>query len=528
MVSAPDQPASLIYPELIVGIAGPIGVDLDLIARSLESAFSKVDYTTSLIRLTSEMDRFPITDPDLLEDVNKWQGADTYNTYMRKMSAANALRKQYKDPAVLARIAIDAIRLHRRNDTGNEKNVRTKHTFLVRQLKRPEEVILLRKVYGRQFVLVSAYGPELSRREQLCARLRDELSTTVSMGEISYRADSLIERDASEEDEALGQALRDTFHLADVFIDGLNKPEMDSKLTRFIEALFGKNDIAPSKDEYGMYAARSASLRSSDLSRQVGAALFSPFGELVTQGCNEVPKAFGGTYWDLESPDHRDIKKGYDPNEHYKRELLRDVIERLRKRGYLSELLLEVGGDAEIVKALITKARDETPAGALATSRIMDLTEFGRVVHAEMLAICDAAPLGRSAKGTTLYCTTFPCHNCTKHILASGVKRVVYMEPYPKSRAKDLHPDEIEIEAESDTKVAFVPFMGISPYRYRDIFQKGRRKQDDGTADSWFKNQKSPMIEIVLPTYTYNEEWALAELIGEVTTKGQKGPVSPD
>jgi deoxycytidylate deaminase len=204
------------------------------------------------------------------------------------------------------------------------------------------------------------------------------------------------------------------------------------------------------------------------------------------------------------------------------------VIERLRKRGYLSELLLEVGGDAEIVKALITKARDETPAGALATSRIMDLTEFGRVVHAEMLAICDAARLGRSAKGTTLYCTTFPCHNCTKHILASGVKRVVYMEPYPKSRAKDLHPDEIEIEAESDTKVAFVPFMGISPYRYRDIFQKGRRKQDDGTADSWFKNQKSPMIEIVLPTYTYNEEWALAELIGEVTTKGQKGPVSPD
>jgi cytidine deaminase len=159
MVSAPDQPASLIYPELIVGIAGPIGVDLDLIARSLESAFSKVDYTTSLIRLTSEMDRFPITDPDLLEDVNKWQGADTYNTYMRKMSAANALRKQYKDPAVLARIAIDAIRLHRRNDTGNEKNVRTKHAFLVRQLKRPEEVILLRKVYGRQFVLVSAYAP---------------------------------------------------------------------------------------------------------------------------------------------------------------------------------------------------------------------------------------------------------------------------------------------------------------------------------------------------------------------------------
>jgi cytidine deaminase len=100
-----------------------------------------------------------------------------------------------------------------------------------------------------------------------------------------------------------------------------------------------------------------------------------------------------------------------------------------------------------------------------------------------MLAICDAARMGRSVKGATLYCTTFPCHNCTKHILASGINRVVYMEPYPKSRAKDLHPDEIEIEAESPTKVSFVPFMGISPYRYRDLFQKGKRKNEHGDAD---------------------------------------------
>jgi deoxycytidylate deaminase len=386
-------------------------------------------------------------------------------------------------------------------------------------LKRPEEVALLRRIYGRQFVLVSAYAPEPNRREQLCARLRRELSTTIAPGDIGYRADILIERDASEEDDALGQALRDTFHLADVFIDGLSKAEMDSKLTRFAEALFGRNDIAPSKDEYGMYAARSASLRSSDLSRQVGAAIFSADGELITQGSNEVPKAFGGTYWDLETPDHRDIKKGYDPNERHKRELLRDAVERLRKRGYLSRKLLNIGSDAEIVATLISKKNDGNATGALSESKIMDLTEYSRAVHAEMSAICDAARLGRSVKGTILFCTTFPCHNCTKHILASGIRRVVYMEPYPKSRAKDLHPDEIEIEAESETKVAYVPFMGISPYRYRDIFQKGRRKQNDGTADDWYRNQKRPMIEVVQPTYTDNEQWGLGPLIGDVKPK---------
>jgi deoxycytidylate deaminase len=78
-----------------------------------------------------------------------------------------------------------------------------------------------------------------------------------------------------------------------------------------------------------MYAAKSAALRSSDLSRHVGAAAFTASGELLTQGCNEVPRAFGGTYWDGESPDYRDIKLGADPNDVIKREVVRDFLERL-------------------------------------------------------------------------------------------------------------------------------------------------------------------------------------------------------
>jgi deoxycytidylate deaminase len=286
------------------------------------------------------------------------------------------------------------------------------------------------------------------------------------------------------------------------------------------DALFGRNDITPSKDEYGMYAAKSASLRSSDLSRQVGAVVFSAEGEIITQGCNEVPKAFGGTYWDLEHPDHRDIKKGHDPNERHKRELLRDLVERLRKKGFLSEAFVSGKTDNQIVDALVAKERSEAAHGPLVGSRIMDLTEYGRVVHAEMVAVCDAARLGKSIKGAILFCTTFPCHNCTKHILASGIKRVVYMEPYPKSRAKDLHPDEIEVEAETPGKVSFVPFMGISPFRYRDIFQKGRRKREDGTAQDWY-NDKRPMIEVTSPTYVDNEKWALAPLLGTVQPKAE-------
>jgi hypothetical protein len=80
------------------------------------------------------MERYPIAPGPLLDEVNSWKGTDTHDTYMRKMSAANALRKQYDDPALLARIAIDAIRA-RRGDApnGGPEKVRAKHAYLIRQ-----------------------------------------------------------------------------------------------------------------------------------------------------------------------------------------------------------------------------------------------------------------------------------------------------------------------------------------------------------------------------------------------------------
>jgi deoxycytidylate deaminase len=316
--------------------------------------------------------------------------------------------------------------------------------------------------------------------------------------QISSKLVELITTDANEEGTDYGQQLRETFHLADLFIDGLSKQVMDEKLNRFVQAFFGRTDISPSKQEYGMYTAKSASLRSADLSRQVGAAIFSDDGDLIAQGCNEVPKAMGGTYWDSEEPDYRDVRLGYDPNDILKTEVLRDLFDRLSKANILSEAAKQIGSLDEIVKKLTYRRKLETDErdGPLAHAMIMDLTEYARVVHAEMCALCDAARLGRAVKGATLYCTTFPCHNCTKHILAAGIRRVVYMEPYPKSRAKDLHQNEIEIEKDSASRASFVPFLGISPHRYRDIFQKARkRKRDEGQAKRWVADSEQPLIE---------------------------------
>jgi hypothetical protein len=71
-----------------------------------------------------------------------------------------------------------------------------------------------------------------------------------------------------------------------------------------------------------------------------------------------------------------------------------------------------------------------------------------------------------------LYSTTFPCHNCAKHIVAAGIERVVYIEPYPKSKAAELHDDSIVLgfSDKLDRKVRFEPFVGVGPRRFFDLF----------------------------------------------------------
>lgn len=52
------------------------------------------------------------------------------------------------------------------------------------------------------------------------------------------------------------------------------------------------------------------------------------------------------------------------------------------------------------------------------------------VLHAEANAITKVARSNNSSDGSTLYVTTLPCMECSKLIIQSGIKRVVYSEDY--------------------------------------------------------------------------------------------------
>ena len=57
--------------------------------------------------------------------------------------------------------------------------------------------------------------------------------------------------------------------------------------------------------------------------------------------------------------------------------------------------------------------------------------EFCYAAHAEQNAIAQAALLGVSVKGATLYCTHQPCTICTRIIINAGIDRVVFENGYP-------------------------------------------------------------------------------------------------
>ena len=64
--------------------------------------------------------------------------------------------------------------------------------------------------------------------------------------------------------------------------------------------------------------------------------------------------------------------------------------------------------------------------------------EICYATHAEQNAIIQAAKLGVSIDGATLYCTHQPCTICTKMIINAGIKKVIYREGYPDDFSMEI------------------------------------------------------------------------------------------
>lgn len=468
--------------EIVIGIVSPVGSELTRVTKYLNERLSRFEYNVKEIRISSLLNSKSIK--------------GEYNRIRHLMKLGDDLREKTKNNGILAYGAAKLIAECR--DTENHKRA-----YILNSLKHPEEVEVLRKIYGQGFYLFGIHADKMRRLDCL----------TKDKGLTTQEAIELTEIDEDEK-IAHGQRTRDTFHLSDFFINvGKNEDQIKNTIQRFLELIFSHPYKNPTFDEFAMFMAFSSSVRSGDLSRQVGAVI-SKKQQIISTGANECPSSGGGLYWAeienetgnvIDKVGGKDYTRSEDSNKAEQKDIIQNVISSIKDINILDE---------EGIKSI---------QSILERSRIRDLTEFGRVVHAEMEAILSCSRAGINCENATLYCTTFPCHNCAKHIIAAGIKRVVYVEPYPKSKALEFHSDSILLKTKLDTpaetnQVVFEPFTGVGARRFLDFFSmslgvgnKLKRKDNDGLTISW-KQENARIRVALLPKSYLDVEGKAAEI----------------
>lgn len=479
--------------ELVIALVGPVGSGCtstyQLLKSMLENDYSYLVHYYKLSDYISESAK--LIDAEINESLSAAARVD------RMQTIGDELRKVCGS-GYLAAKAVEKIAERRDVDgfgkavSGSSIPKKLRQIHIVDSIKHPDELRLLRATYGEIFWLIGVFAPQAVREQRLT--VQQNLDRT-ALG-------AIMQRDYREEDDH-GQKVRDVFFQADFFVrnDQENKNQLEKSLGRFLEIIFGSPVHTPTLDESSMYAAYAEAAKSACLSRQVGAAIVSPSGELIGVGRNDVPRYRGGLYTeDAGDGDHRchawQDKRCH--NDKRKDVLYQQIYSRLKQDGLLTDT-----------------ARLDAVTKALKATDAKQLIEYSRAVHAEMDAITSVArALKPGLLGGTLYSTTFPCHSCARHIVASGIDKVIFIEPYPKSLAGELHSDAVsENEADGGKKVLFLQFSGIAPKNILKLFNVGlTRKTSDGRLKEFNKKIAPPVVAVSLDDYSTHEKYVIAEL----------------
>ena len=478
--------------ELVIALVGPVGSGCTTVGTALAEELER-SYGYDVHR--HKLSQF-IGDYAHLVGEKIAAGMLASERIRHLQSIGDKLRHAF-GPGYLAAKAIEKIAEVRdqfgiaKSGDGSDIPISQRRVHIIDSLKNPKELQLLRDTYGDMFWVFGVFAPESVRRDRL----------EHAQGLAADSLQEIIATDYSEA-EKHGQSVRDVFHGADFFVrnDQATEQSLKESLGRYLEILFGYPIHTPTVDESSMYAAHAEASKSACLSRQVGAAITNAAGEIIGLGRNDVPRFGGGLYGEESGGgDHRCFKwTGRRCHNDFKKEKLYDqIVQKLIESGLVQGPALR----NEIIKAL--KQTD-----------VKQLIEYSRAVHAEMDAIVSVA---RSHKpgldGGTLYATTFPCHSCARHIVASGIRKVLYIEPYPKSLALDLHRDAVsEDEHESVQKVVFLQYSGVAPRNILALFNtKLTRKDADGKLREFDKRTASPLVAVSLDDFPTHEKYVIAE-----------------
>lgn len=476
--------------EIVFGLVGAVGCNMNNVVNIVKDKLLQFNYEIEEIKISEAILKGFLTKEQ--KSLLQTSSDKEYHRITTYMDIGNELRSKH-NPEFLAMAVAYELWKKRKNEVPRERVA-----YVINSLKHPEEVKLLRSIYGSGFYLFGVYEDEQRREKHLADK-----------GISTDYAKELISRDENE-NVSHGQQTRDTFQLADFFVDcGSDNNKTTANIHRIVDLIFGEPFITPTFGEYAMFQAFSASLRSADLSRQIGAVICRD-NEIIASGANDCPKYGGGLYWHhyddekqkyVDDAEGRDYLRGLDSNKKEFRNIAEDVLTAMGKKKT----------DANIDKLRKTK--------------LGDLTEYGRIVHAEMEALSMCARNNISCRGGTLYSITFPCHNCAKHLISAGIKEVFYIEAYPKSKAFAFYSDSVsKDDKDRNKKVVFAPFLGVGPRRFIEMFSVTYgnlydkvRKDKAGNVVTWTRNEAAVRSQVLATNYLERESMYAAGYFSKIT-----------
>lgn len=480
-------------PELFFAIIAPVGTPKQKFIDALESNLSDVGY-----------DCFPIKLSDILAERASQEIHDGHEDRRvgMLMDVGDEICEEAQSVAAVAFLGLAEIREHRAErhappgtpsqDLEQYRGRPVPRTaYIFDSLKRPGEVTHLRALWGDNLIVVSLKADLDERRTELTDKLNKQ--TVNKKKQIPLAVEALIERDAREEDRDFGQNVVKAFPLADWFVDVSG--DMQADVQRFVHILFGDPASQPATmDEFAMQAATQAAMLTPELGNRVGSVVIDPDGSVIASGANVHP---------IETATPK-----YDESHFNIRELVADTMVKLKESGQLSDTATAAAGEDQIDEYVT-----QLILGALKDAKIRDLVEFQLPVHAEMNALLSALRSGIQVGGCSMFVTAHPCHLCAKHLIPLKLK-VVYLEPYPKSRAAAMY-GEGALEH-------FRPFTGIAPRRFESIFRVSEdRKKPDGTLKTWAKKASMPKVDPFVAAGTNSREVSALQSIASLFNKAE-------
>ena len=462
------QPKKVDASKVILGFTGPIGSGCTYISEMIPEVTKKI---YKYYRLSS-----------VIRDMLKDEG---YNdpSIEQLQNKGNELRKANGNGFLIRAL------LHKIDEEWTAEY----YGIVIDGIKNEDEVNVLRQ--WPNFLLFSVQA----ERELRCSRLTKDGKMTKGA---FWEADRRDER----EEFAFGQQVKRCNYLSDVIIMNDKEIAAASKSERmdFVQGIYEKYirlvenlrdgmvspEVSPDISELCMTIAYALSKSSSCLKRKVGALIVDvdqvangteysgtkhlEMPNIVSCGYNEVPL---GSYKCVFHPEYQMCCRDYlqeqyagklkhCPNCGQKIELSDVCSNPACKKEYTRFIKTcrgcgkEVESRYECPKCKTSVFDTYIPGSRESPGKLLDMC---RALHAEEITLLNLGKHSRkSSDNLILYITTQPCNLCSNKIVAAGIKKVVFDEPYPMREALDIL---------ASGKVQLQRFQGIKSTAYFRLYR---------------------------------------------------------